>query len=107
MNNGKYAFLAPQALMRASISACMRSQMAYPQGRMTMVPRTGPFSASSALATTSWYQRGKSVAWGVRTGAFAIPSTLEGGRGPGCLVGGEHGVGPGQRPLGLFGNSTR
>ena len=27
---------------------------------MTIVPRTGPFSASSALATTSWYQRGKS-----------------------------------------------
>src|SRR3954469_1870138 len=39
---------------------------------MTIVPRTGPLSASSALATTSWYQRGKSVAWGVRTGAFAM-----------------------------------
>ena len=34
---------------------------------MTIVPRTGPFSASSALARTSWYQRGKSVSWGVRT----------------------------------------
>ena len=33
---------------------------------MTIVPRTGPLSASSALATTSWYQRGKSSAWGVR-----------------------------------------
>src|SRR3954454_5760875 len=46
--------------------------MAYPHGRITIVPRTGPFSASSALATTSWYQRGKSVAWGVSTGALAM-----------------------------------
>ena len=38
---------------------------------MTIVPRTGPFSASSALATTSWYQRGKSSACGVKAG-FAI-----------------------------------
>src|ERR671919_335401 len=37
---------------------------------MTIVPRTGPLSASSALATTSWYQRGKSSAWAVST--FAI-----------------------------------
>src|SRR5580698_8353208 len=29
---------------------------------MTMVPRTGPFSAISARAITSWYQRGKSSA---------------------------------------------
>ena len=35
---------------------------------MTMVPRTGPLSASSALATTSWYQRGKFSDWDVRTG---------------------------------------
>src|SRR6476661_6463715 len=32
-----------------------------------MVPRTGPLSASSALAMTSWYQRGKSSDWGVST----------------------------------------
>ena len=32
-----------------------------------MVPRTGPLSASSALAITSWYQRGKSSARGVST----------------------------------------
>src|SRR5689334_12339590 len=38
---------------------------------MTIVPRTGPFSASSAFATTSWYQRGKSSAWGVSTPAIA------------------------------------
>ena len=35
-------------------------------------PAAGPLSASSALATTSWYQRGKSSAWGVRTGALAM-----------------------------------
>src|SRR3954453_21386593 len=39
---------------------------------MTIVPRTGPLSASSALVWTSWYQRGKSSAWGVSTGALAI-----------------------------------
>ena len=38
---------------------------------MTIVPRTGPFSASSALATTSWYQRGKSSLGEVRTLAIA------------------------------------
>ena len=41
---------------------------------MTIVPRTGPLSASSALATTSWYQRGKSSAWGVSTGALPLPA---------------------------------
>src|SRR4051794_7014957 len=39
---------------------------------MTIVPRTGPLSASSALARTSWYQRGKSSACGVRIGALAM-----------------------------------
>src|SRR5436305_15185292 len=34
---------------------------------MTSVPRTGPFSASSALATRSWYHLGKSSDWGVNT----------------------------------------
>jgi hypothetical protein len=58
--------------MRASTSACIRSQIEYPYGRITMVPRTGPLSASSAFATTSWYQRGKSSACGVRMGARAI-----------------------------------
>src|SRR6476469_1017913 len=42
---------------------------------MTIVPRTGPLSASSALATTSWYQRGKSSDWGVST-VLAMPSIL-------------------------------
>src|SRR5262245_49192152 len=37
---------------------------------MTMVPRTGPLSASSAFASTSWYQRGKSSARGVSTRAI-------------------------------------
>src|SRR5689334_5747032 len=53
--------------MRRSISAWMRSQMAYPYGRMTIVPRTGPVSASVAFASTSWYQRGKSAACEVST----------------------------------------
>src|SRR3954447_23650941 len=34
-----------------------------------MVPRTGPLSASSAFATTSWYQRGKSSLCEVSTRA--------------------------------------
>src|SRR5215210_5837744 len=34
---------------------------------MTMVPRTGPLSASSALATTSWYHLGKSSDFAVKT----------------------------------------
>ena len=34
---------------------------------MTIVPRTGPFSASSAFATTSWYHCGKLSACGVST----------------------------------------
>src|SRR6478609_11748031 len=42
---------------------------------MTIVPRTGPLSASSALATTSWYQRGKSTDWGVST-VLAMASIL-------------------------------
>ena len=46
---------------------------------MTIVPRTGPFSASSALATTSWYHAGKSSACGVRIGAFAIGGAGYGG----------------------------
>ena len=67
MSSGKYTFSAPAALMRRSISAWMRSQMAYPYGRMTIVPRTGPVSASVAFASTSWYQRGKSAACEVST----------------------------------------
>src|SRR4051812_3022894 len=34
---------------------------------MIIDPRPGPFSAISALASTSWYQRGKSSACGVNT----------------------------------------
>ena len=78
MNSGKYAFWAPLALMRGSSSACTRSQMAYAYGRITMVPRTGPLSASSALAMTSWYHFGKSSACGVRIGGLAIAATLRG-----------------------------
>src|SRR5689334_8641186 len=39
---------------------------------MTIVPRTGPFSASCAFCRTSWYHRGKSSARGVSTGCFAM-----------------------------------
>src|SRR5262245_5711256 len=39
---------------------------------MTIVPRTGPFSASCALARTSWYQRGKSSACAVSTFAIGL-----------------------------------
>src|SRR5215216_439724 len=53
--------------MRKSISAWIRSQMAYPCGRITIVPRIGPGSASVAFASTSWYQRGKSAVWDVST----------------------------------------
>ena len=72
MSSGKYAFCAPTALIRASMSCCIRSHRPYPYGLITMVPRTGPLSASSALLIRSWYQRGKSSAWGVRTGALAM-----------------------------------
>src|SRR5215218_10495435 len=53
------------------MSACMSSQMAYAHGRMTMLPRAGPVSASSARATTSWYHWGKSSPWGVSTASLA------------------------------------
>src|SRR5579875_3116835 len=43
-----------------------------------MVPRTGPLSASSALATPSWYQRCRSPDPGVRALAGAIGRTLAG-----------------------------
>src|SRR3954471_16042076 len=77
---------------------------------MTMVPRTGPLSASSALATTSWYHRGKSVACGVRIGAFAMTadptrrSKLPGR--PGEAVGREHGVSPLQCTGLVLGDTT-
>lgn len=79
ISSGKYAFRVPVSLMRASISACIPSHSPYPYGRMTMVPRTGPLSASSALVVKSWYQRGKSSAREVRTGALA----MAGSYGPG------------------------
>src|ERR1700688_526602 len=54
---------------------------------MTMVPRTGPLSANSALARTSWYHWGKSVAWGARTllGAMA-PRCYDLGTSPPCAA---------------------
>src|SRR3954465_1807675 len=50
---------------------------------MTMVPRTGPRSASSALRTSSLYQAEKSSLWGVTPRFFscclAMRETLPGG----------------------------
>ena len=40
------------------------------------MPRTGPLSASSAFAITSWYQRGKSSPWGVRIGGATLRDRL-------------------------------
>src|SRR4029450_5472107 len=78
MNSGKSAFWTPVALIRRSMSACMSSQTAHAHGRMTMLPRAGPFSASSARATTSWYHWGKSSPWGVSTASLATmdPASL-------------------------------
>src|SRR5262245_26709588 len=70
------------------MSACMSSQMAYAHGRMTMLPRAGPFSASSARATTSWYHWGKSSPWGVSTASLATmgpPPSRVGGSGGSLL----------------------
>ena len=52
ISNGKYALRAPAALIRSSTSARIRSHIAYPFGRMTMVARAGPFSASFTLVST-------------------------------------------------------
>src|SRR5690606_10990261 len=73
MNTGRYTFSAPAALIRTSTSACIRSQIAYAYGRMTIVPRTGPLSASAAFSRTSWYQRGLSSFWDASTqGRFDV-----------------------------------
>src|SRR3954454_14159399 len=47
----------------------MCSQSAYAYGRTTIVPRTGPLSASSAWPRSSWYHRGKFSACAVSTAA--------------------------------------
>jgi hypothetical protein len=80
-----YAFWVPVSLMLASNSVCIRSHSPYPYGRMTMMPRTGPLSASSALVIKSWYQRGKSCACEVRTGASAMAERY-GPRLPECEI---------------------
>jgi hypothetical protein len=41
---GQRAFRASVALIRSSIAACSRSQIPITHGRITIVPRTGPFS---------------------------------------------------------------
>src|SRR6201996_1317251 len=85
MSSGKYAFWCPVALIRLSRSACSNSQIRYPYGLITMLPRTGPRSTSSARKTTSLYQAEKSSLCGVtlrssRATTFRLPSArLEGG----------------------------
>ena len=75
MRRGKEAFSVPVSLMRSSSSATMRSHSANPDGRITCEPFAGPFSASWALAMTSWYQRGKSSLCDVSTFAMVRDST--------------------------------
>src|SRR6478736_3655082 len=58
---------------------------------MTIVPRTGPLSASSALFTTSWYQRGKSSLCGVSTGGLAMAGHATGAPNGGRRVSSEPG----------------
>ena len=41
MKSGKYALTWPVSLNRRSKPACISSQMAYPYGRITMLPFTG------------------------------------------------------------------
>src|SRR5215475_1897053 len=65
MSSGKYAFWCPVALIRPSRSACRSSQIRYPYGLMTMLPRTGHRSTRSARKTTSLYQAAKSSLCGV------------------------------------------
>src|ERR1700751_5047896 len=60
MSSGKYAFWCPVALIRPSRPACSNSQIRYPYGLITMLPRTGPRSTNSARKTTSLYQAEKS-----------------------------------------------
>src|SRR6516165_3661503 len=79
MSSGKYAFWCPVALIRPSRSACSSSQIRYPYGLITMLPRTGPRSTSSARKTTSLYQAEKSSLCGVtlrssRAMSFRLPS---------------------------------
>src|SRR5215468_9894339 len=79
MSSGKYAFWWPVALIRPSRSACSSSQIRYPYGLITMLPRTGPRSTSSARKITSLYQAEKSSLCGVtlrssRTMIFRLQS---------------------------------
>src|SRR5580700_1247895 len=81
MSRGKYAFWCPVALIRPSRSACSSSQIRYPYGLITMLPRTGPRSTSSARKTTSLYQAEKSSLCGVtlrssRATPFRLPSRV-------------------------------
>ena len=72
MNSGKYAFSAPAALIRASISATHALPDGVPDRSDDHRARApGRCRPARALAMTSWYQRGKSSARGVSTRAMS------------------------------------
>src|SRR5262249_9230867 len=80
MRSGKYAFWCPVALIRPSRSACSSSQIWYPYGLITMLPRTGPRSTSSARKATSLYQAENSSLFGATprsslASIFGFPSS--------------------------------
>ena len=60
MSSGKAQFSCPLSLIMSSKAREIVSHIAQPYGRTTIMPRTPDQSASSALRTTSVYQRSKS-----------------------------------------------
>src|SRR6266571_5075290 len=60
MSKGKAQFSWPDSLIMSSKARMIASHIAQPYGRTTIMPRTPDQSASSALRTTSVYQRSKS-----------------------------------------------
>src|SRR5206468_1627986 len=60
MSKGKAQFSWPDCLIMSSKARVIASHIAQPYGRTTIMPRTPDQSASSALRTTSVYQRSKS-----------------------------------------------
>src|SRR5205807_1535678 len=60
ISSGKAQFSCPLSLIMSSNARMIASHIAQPYGRTTIMPRTPDQSASSALRTTSVYQRSKS-----------------------------------------------
>src|SRR6266550_3149004 len=61
ISSGKAQFSCPLSLIMSSKARWIASHIAQPYGRTTIIPRTPDQSASSALRTTSVYQRSKSA----------------------------------------------